>query len=211
MVTIPTIDQISGTTVMNKMRSLVRNYIEFAGEVGNTVDYIEEVVRNLPQDLQNYYTKSESDVLLANKVTGSGSIGDDTHPVKIVNGQAVAVAKGVLTDTSDQYITNGNIFLTQTGSFIRKRDIDYLEPFTGYQSYGDQTILTDSQGRNLLAFRRDRQYNTYDRMYIAFFKPSATVTDSATLELRINNDNTVILNIRKEIDGVTTVNAVATL
>ena len=57
MVTIPTIDQISGTTVMNKMRSLINNYIEFGGEIANTVNYMEEVIRNLPQDVTDVYNK----------------------------------------------------------------------------------------------------------------------------------------------------------
>ena len=35
MVTIPTIDQISGSTVMRKMRDLINHFITFAGEVND--------------------------------------------------------------------------------------------------------------------------------------------------------------------------------
>lgn len=69
MVTIPTIDQISGTTVMNKMRSLINNYIEFGGEIANTVNYMEEVIRNLPQDVTDVYNKETIDTMFSNYYT----------------------------------------------------------------------------------------------------------------------------------------------
>ena len=69
MVTIPTIDQISGTTVMNKMRSLINNYIEFGGEIANTVNYMEEVIRNLPQDVTDVYNKETVDGMFSTAYT----------------------------------------------------------------------------------------------------------------------------------------------
>lgn len=70
MVTIPTIDQISGTTVMNKLRSLIRKFIEFATDVSEEMDYVSEQSQeayNMASsiDLTNYYTKSEVDNLIA--------------------------------------------------------------------------------------------------------------------------------------------------
>ena len=69
MVTIPTIDQISGTTVMNKMRSLINNYIEFGGEIANTVNYMEEVIRNLPQDVTDVYNNETVDGMFTTAYT----------------------------------------------------------------------------------------------------------------------------------------------
>ncbi len=59
MVTIPTIDQISGTTVMNKMRSLINAFINF----GNDVD----------GEFDNYYTKIEIDEMAYNFVVYAGN------------------------------------------------------------------------------------------------------------------------------------------
>lgn len=91
MVTIPTIDQISGTTVMNKMRSLIHAFINFATEIDSdltvistqssnayeiatetasnlalAVDDIETIEQNLSS---NYYTKTEVDTIIDNYYT----------------------------------------------------------------------------------------------------------------------------------------------
>ena len=65
MVTIPTIDQISGTTVMNKMRSLINNYIDFGTEVAGEISYMMNVVENLPQDITDVYNKATIDGMFA--------------------------------------------------------------------------------------------------------------------------------------------------
>lgn len=54
MVTIPTIDQISGSTVMRKMRDLINHFITFAGEV-------DEELTTIENSFDNYYTKVEVD------------------------------------------------------------------------------------------------------------------------------------------------------
>ena len=70
MVTIPTIDQISGTTVMNKMRSLINAFINFANEVDTALtvtipEYVDDALASyytqteINDMLNNYYTKSE--------------------------------------------------------------------------------------------------------------------------------------------------------
>lgn len=48
---------------------------------------------------------------VAGKVTGSGNIGSDTKPIKIVNGTAVAVANDVITTAGGQTV-NGTLTLT---------------------------------------------------------------------------------------------------
>ena len=82
MVTIPTIDQIGGTTVMNKMRSLIHAFINFATEIDADLTVISTQASNAYDlamntagqfaDLQalvqnNYYTKSETDTLLGRR------------------------------------------------------------------------------------------------------------------------------------------------
>lgn len=54
MVTIPTIDQISGSTVMRKMRDLINHFITFAGEV-------DDELTTLDNRFDGYYTKVEVD------------------------------------------------------------------------------------------------------------------------------------------------------
>ena len=65
MVTIPTIDQISGTTVMNKMRSLIHAFINFATGVDDEIAEFENTVT------QDFYTKLEVDTKFADYYTKS--------------------------------------------------------------------------------------------------------------------------------------------
>ena len=65
MVTIPTIDQISGTTVMNKMRSLIHAFINFATGVDDEITEFESTVT------QDFYTKLEIDTKFADYYTKS--------------------------------------------------------------------------------------------------------------------------------------------
>ena len=71
MVTVPTIDQISGTTVMNKLRDLIRKFIQFATEVDeditvNIPDYVQTYVSSA---LEDYYTKIQVDNLFTSYYT----------------------------------------------------------------------------------------------------------------------------------------------
>lgn len=65
MVTIPTIDQISGTTVMNKMRSLIHAFINFATGVDDEITEFENTVT------QDFYTKLEVDTKFSDYYTKS--------------------------------------------------------------------------------------------------------------------------------------------
>ena len=65
MVTIPTIDQISGTTVMNKMRSLIHAFINFATGIDDEITEFENTVT------QDFYTKLEVDTKFADYYTKS--------------------------------------------------------------------------------------------------------------------------------------------
>ena len=77
MVTIPTIDQISGTTVMNKMRSLIHAFINFATGVN---DEMTEFESSVMQDYYtkidintNFYTKNETNIKFTNYYTKNES------------------------------------------------------------------------------------------------------------------------------------------
>lgn len=62
---VPTLDQITGRTVMEKMRTLAKSFIEFANEIKDNV-YTEEQVRDyVTSVLLNYYTKEEVDEAIA--------------------------------------------------------------------------------------------------------------------------------------------------
>lgn len=62
---VPTLDQITGRTVMEKMRTLAKAFIAFANEIKDNV-YTEEQVRDyVTSVLLNYYTKEEVDEAIA--------------------------------------------------------------------------------------------------------------------------------------------------
>ena len=75
MVTIPTIDQISGTTVMNKLRSLINAFINYANDMNEEITVIStqsssayEIATQTAATVQdNFYTKSEINTLLSRK------------------------------------------------------------------------------------------------------------------------------------------------
>lgn len=70
-ITIPTIDEITGHTVMTKMRSLIKSYIAFANE-------IKEMIDNIPTDV---YDKEEIDGMLGDIDDAIDAI-NDTLPNK---------------------------------------------------------------------------------------------------------------------------------
>ena len=68
-------------------------------------------IKNAIDTVQNNVDNAQGDVdalelIVADKVTGTGNIGDDTKPVKIVNGVAVPIAKGVITVDGGTLNTN---------------------------------------------------------------------------------------------------------
>ena len=58
---VPTLDQITGRTVMEKMRTLAKSFIEFANEIKDNAYTEEEVREYVTSVLLNYYTKEEVD------------------------------------------------------------------------------------------------------------------------------------------------------
>ena len=65
----PTLDQITGYTVMEKMRSLIKNYVATTTQIIDRVEDTvtqEEIATYLEQYLSDYYTKEEIDELLEN-------------------------------------------------------------------------------------------------------------------------------------------------
>lgn len=110
MVTIPTIDQISGTTVMNKMRSLINNYIEFGTEVAGSISYMEEVIRNLPQDITDVYNKETIDAMFSNVYSKS-----EVYTKSEVNDLISTIGSfhAVVVDSLPTYGEEGVIYLLQ--------------------------------------------------------------------------------------------------
>lgn len=74
-----------------------------------SVNYIN--VENVPTSgSQSVITSGGVYTALAGKVSGSGDIGTDFKPIKIVNGQAVAVTNPLMSQTESQIVTGFNYF-----------------------------------------------------------------------------------------------------
>ena len=61
--------------------------------------------------LDTKVNKTQYNLDMAGKVSGSGNIGSDTKPIKIVNGVATAVTKNVITDRGGQEVASDMIII----------------------------------------------------------------------------------------------------
>lgn len=122
MVTVPTIDQISGTTVMNKLRALIRKFIEFATDVSDEMSDVAEQSQeayNIASsiNINNYYTKVEVDALISGidlsqfytKLEVDAIIGNYYTKTEIDN--ALALKQNNLTAITPIKIDSNNISL----------------------------------------------------------------------------------------------------
>ena len=123
MVTIPTIDQISGTTVMNKMRSLITNYIDFGTQVAGELSYMMNVIENLPQDITDVYNKATIDAMFANVYQKS-----ETYSKTEVNNLISTIGSfhAVIVDSLPQYGDEGVIYLLQISESGENRYKEYI-------------------------------------------------------------------------------------
>lgn len=123
MVTIPTIDQISGTTVMNKMRSLITNYIDFGTQVAGELSYMMNVIENLPQDITDVYNKATIDAMFANVYQKS-----ETYSKTEVNDLISTIGSfhAVIVDSLPQYGDEGVIYLVKISESGENRYKEYI-------------------------------------------------------------------------------------
>lgn len=123
MVTIPTIDQISGTTVMNKMRSLITNYIDFGTQVAGELSYMMNVIENLPQDITDVYNKATINAMFANVYQKS-----ETYSKTEVNDLISTIGSfhAVIVDSLPQYGDEGVIYLLKIAESGENRYKEYI-------------------------------------------------------------------------------------
>ena len=168
MVTIPTIVQISGTTVMNKMRSLINNYIEFGTEVADSISYMEEVIENLPHDITDVYNKATIDSMFAtvNDKFDDYYVKSVVYTKSEVNDLISTIGSfhAVVVDELPEYGEEGIIYLLQiaeSGTNIYKEyiwvnrweligqlsDIDLNDYYTKTESDGRYYTKTESDNK----------------------------------------------------------------
>ena len=165
-------------------------------------------------DSVNAVTSDGIKTALDAKVSGTGTIGTNLKPIKIVNGVAVAIDNDLVSTTGNQEINGEKTLknnLYMEASVVRKGSVDTSTPASGYQNFGDLVIWRDSVSRGLMSLRRDRD-TTWERGFISISKyVDALRTDTASLDLRIESNGTVNVIVRKTINGVTTSHTIATL
>ena len=103
MVTIPTIDQISGTTVMNKMRSLINNYISFADEISDEFTDLTEFVNTMYVNIQAVIGTVNQAVETANAASASAQ--ESATIVSGYNDRLTTVENKYVTKDTPQDIT----------------------------------------------------------------------------------------------------------
>ena len=160
MVTIPTIDQISGSTVMRKMRDLINHFITFAGEVDEELTTIENSFDNYYTKVEvdgnfytktyintNYYDKTSVDYLLTRKADvfalGNGLIWYENQLFAKIDGTTITFdSSGRLkanVDTSNFYTK------TETDNLLDDKQ-DVLTAGTGISITNDVISATGGEG-----------------------------------------------------------------
>lgn len=139
MVTIPTIDQISGTTVMNKMRSLIHAFINFATDVDDEITEFESTVT------QDFYTKLEVDTKFADYYTKSQIDAGWYTKFEIQNEVLVNYyTKTQVDGIFDGYYTKTQIDTTLASYYTKTETDTLLDAKQGTLTAGDNiTIVND--------------------------------------------------------------------
>lgn len=187
MVTIPTIDQISGSTVMNKMRSLINAFINFATEIDADLTVISTQASNAYDlatdtagqfaDLQalvqnNYYTKSETDTLLGRRAYQFNV----TAPLYKIQYSAYEDSVGIHLD--GETVINGNSGLA----------VNIDDDTLYYDSVGGKVkALTYSAGVGTsMNLAREISVNLSDGLYVNTNNAIMTKVDGETIKFDSN-------------------------
>ena len=165
-ITAPTLDQITGYTVMEKMRSLIKNYVDTTAQIIDRVedtvtqeeiatyleqylaDYytkeqIDEIIANL--NISNYYTKSETDTLLSAKANTS-NVYNKTETDNLLS--AKANSNNVYTKSETDTLLNTK---ANSNNVYTKSETDTLLSAKA----NSNNVYTKSETDNLLSAKQD--------------------------------------------------------
>ena len=171
---VPTLDQITGRTVMEKMRTLAKAFIAFANEIKDNVYTEEEVREYVTSVLLNYYTKEEVDEAIASIDLSDFYTKSETDGMLDLKRNVADSYDKTEIDTKDTALGNRIDSCEDSISDLETNKQDVLIPVAPIEIDENNNISVDNQ--KVLVSGKDHE---------SYFKIKGSFTGQ---ELRIVND-----------------------